>query len=74
MGHVCHFTTGFVSLQYHVAFDDLFQAVFSSGDCDAVVDEICNNHFEFIKDVYAEDEFDVNRNLVYHPPPLDEVW
>jgi hypothetical protein len=24
--------------------------------------------------VYAEDEFDSDGNLVYCPPPLDEVW
>ena len=39
-----------------------------------VVDEICNNLFEFNRNVYAEDEFDVNGNIVYHHPPLNEVW
>ncbi len=38
------------------------------------MDEIYNNLFEFKRDVYAEDEFDVNGNLVYCPLPLDEVW
>ncbi|KAL7475684.1 hypothetical protein ACHAW6_001595 [Cyclotella cf. meneghiniana] len=56
---------------YHVIFDEQFQTVFSSGDNDAVVDEICNNLFEFNRDVYTADEFDVNGNLVYCPPPLD---
>ncbi len=23
---------------------------------------------------YATDEYDANDNLVYKPPPLDEVW
>ena len=74
VANVHHLMTGFVSPQYHVVFDDLFQTVFSTGDCNAVVDEICNNLFEFNRYVYVEDEFDIDGNLVYHPPPLDEVW
>ena len=37
------------------------------------MDEICNNLFEFNRDVYAKDEFDVDGNLVYHHPLLNEV-
>ena len=73
VANVRNLSTSFVSPQYHVVFDDLFQTVFSSGDNDTVVDEICNNLCEFDRDVYAEDEFDVQRNLVYPTPPLDEV-
>jgi hypothetical protein len=74
VANVHHLTTGFVSPQYHVVLDDLFQTVFSSGDNDALVDTICNNLFDFNRDVYAKDEFDSSGNIVYHPPPLDEVW
>jgi hypothetical protein len=74
VANVRNLSTGFVSPQYHVVFDDLFQTVFRSGDNDPVVDEICNNLFEYNRDVYAEDEFDSDGNLVYRPPPLDEVW
>ena len=48
--------------------------MFSSGNDDVLVDRICNELFEYNRDVYAEDEFDSDGNLVYHPPPLDEVW
>ncbi len=74
VANVRHLTTGFVSPQYHVVFDDLFQTVFSSGCNDALVDTICNNLFDCNRDVYAADEFDSSGNIVYHPPPLDEVW
>ena len=74
VANVRHLTTGFVSPQYHVVFDDLFQTVFSSGCNDALVDTICNNLFDCNHDVYAKDEFDSSGNIVYHPPPLDEVW
>ena len=63
-----------MSPQFHVVFDDLFQTVFSSGDNNTVIDAICNNLFETNREVYAEDEFDADENLVYRPPPLDEVW
>ena len=63
-----------MSPQFHVVFDDWFQMVFSSGKDDVLVDRICNELFEYIRDVYAEDKFDSVGNLVYRLPPLDEVW
>jgi hypothetical protein len=66
--------TGFISPQYHVVFDDLFESVFSSGPDDAVVDAICKDLYGSSCKVYATDEYDAHDNLVYKPPPLDEVW
>ena len=74
VANVRNLSTGFVSPQFHVVFDDLFQTVSSSGDNDPVIDAICNNLFDTNQEVYAEDEFDADGNLVYRPPPLDEVW
>ncbi len=65
---------GFVSPQYHVVFDDLFKTVFSSGAGDALVDSICENLYGTSCEIYATDEHDAHDNLVYKPPPLDEVW
>ncbi len=58
-----------MSPQYHVVFDDLFQTVFSPGNDGVLVDRICNELFEYNRDVYAEDEFDSVGNPVYRPPP-----
>jgi hypothetical protein len=68
--------TGYVSPQYHVVFDDLFDTVFSSGSDDDLVGSICKNLFRKRCEVYAFEEYDVEENLVYKPPPspLDEVW
>eukprot|EP00804_Cyclotella_cryptica_P001119 CCRYP_008393-RA/>CCRYP_008393-RA protein AED:0.39 eAED:0.39 QI:0/0/0/1/0/0/2/0/218 len=74
VANVRNLSTGFVSPQFHVVFDNLFQTVFSSGSDDVLVDRICDELFEYNRDVYAEDEFDSVGNLVYRPPPLDEVW
>jgi hypothetical protein len=65
---------GFVRPQYHVVFDDLFKTVFSSDTNDALVNSICENLYGTSCKIYATDEYDAHNNLVYKPPPLDEVW
>ena len=48
--------------------------VFSTGN-DALLDDICNRLFDSDCDFYFyDDEITSNDSLVYHPPPLDEVW
>ena len=74
MALVRHLGTGYVSPQYHVDFDDLFKTVFSSGAEDALVDSICENLYGTSCEIYATDKYDAKNNLVYKPPPLDEVW
>jgi hypothetical protein len=74
VANVRHLKTGFISPQYHVVFDDLFESVFSSGPNDAIVDAICEDLYGSSCEVYATDEYDAHDNLVYKPPPLDEVW
>ncbi len=74
VANIRHLKTGFISPQYHVVFDDLFESVFSSGPNDVVVDAICEDLYRTSCEVYAIDEYDAHDNLVYKPPPLDEVW
>jgi hypothetical protein len=66
--------TGFVSLQYHVVFDDKFDTIFNNGSTDEKFDIICNDLFDNFRDWYTKEEYDGNGNLLYQPPPLDEVW
>ena len=73
VANVWHLGTGYVSPQYHVVFDDLLKTVFSSGADNALVDSICENLCGTNCEIYAADEYDANDNLVYKPPPLDEV-
>ncbi len=67
-------STGYVSPQYHLVFDDLFETVFSTSN-DALIDDICNYlfHAEYYLYFY-DDEFISGYPLFIHPPPLDEVW
>ncbi len=74
MANVRHLTTGSVSPQFHVVFDDLFETVVHNGDNDAVINSICDGLFERNQELYVEDEFNADGMLVYKPPPLHEVW
>ncbi len=46
-----------------------------SSDNDALLDDICNHLSDSDCDSYFyDDKLISNEPLVYHPPPLDEVW
>ncbi len=51
-----HMSTGHVSPQFHVVFDDLLEAVIQNGDNDTVVNSICNDLFNRNCGLYFEDE------------------
>jgi hypothetical protein len=74
VANIRHLRMGFVSPQYHVVFDDLFKTVFSSGTDNVLVNSICDNLYRTSCEIYATDKYDADNNLVYKPPPLDEVW
>ena len=42
---VRNITTGYISPQYHVVFDDLFETSIREGENDPVIDQICNDIF-----------------------------
>ena len=64
---------GYISPQYHIFFDDLFETTFLRGENNPVIDQICNNIFNSIRDWYAEEEYDPKGQLIYRPPPLEYV-
>ncbi len=72
MVNVCHLSTGHISPQFHVVFDDLFETVIHNGDSDVVVNSICNGLFNCNCNLYVEDKFDADDVLIYKPPPLQE--
>ncbi len=73
VANVCHLLTGHVSPQFHVVFDDLFKIVIQDRDNDPIVNSICDGLFERNQELYLEEEFDTDDNLIYKPPPLQEV-
>ena len=63
---VCHLTTGHVSPQYHVVFDDLFHTVFGDVN-DALNKAICDILWQTDRELYAEDKFNAEGELIYTP-------
>jgi hypothetical protein len=74
VANVCHLTTGYISPQFHVIFNDLFETVNHTGVDDRVLESISNGLFQRNRELYAEDELDEAGNIIYRPPPLHEVW
>jgi hypothetical protein len=72
--NVRHLSTNFISTQFHVVFDDLFETVNSTGVDEPVVESICQDLFQLNSELYAEEELDKAGNIIYQSPPLHEVW
>jgi hypothetical protein len=74
VANVRHLTTNFISPQFHLVFDDLFETVNRIGVDDLVIESICNELFQLNRELFAEEELDEAGNIIYQPPPLHEVW
>ena len=66
--------TGYISSQYHVVFDYLFDTTVFRGNNNPVIALICNDIFDSSWDWYAEEEYDLKGQLIYIPPNLADVW
>ena len=69
-----HLRTGHVSPQFHIVVDDNFETVYGGEMSPGVYDAICNLLWENNREQYAVDERDSNGDVVYSPPPLDDIW
>ncbi len=70
MASVCYLSIGYVSPQYHLVFNELFETLSTTGN-DALIDDIGNNLLDSDCDIYFYDaEFISDDPLVYHLPPL----
>ena len=67
-------STGYISPQFHLVFDDLFEMVICTKDDKKVLNNIFNDVFDLNRDWYSEDEHDDNRKLIYQPPPSEDIW
>ncbi|KAL7480320.1 hypothetical protein ACHAW6_006014 [Cyclotella cf. meneghiniana] len=66
--------TSYVSPQYHVVFDDKFEAVFNNAKSSEELDKICAKLFVSSRECCAENKYNEDGILVYKPPPLNKVW
>ena len=67
VANVRHLTTGYISPQFHVVFDDLFETVNRTGVDEQAVESVCNGLFQRNRELYAEDELNEVGNLIYQP-------
>ena len=67
-------STGYISPQFHLVFDDLFDMVVCTKYGDNAFNHICNYLFNLNRDWYAEDYYDDNGKIIYQPPSLEDVW
>ena len=54
-------------------FNDLFETTVHTGANDPVIDNICNDLFDYINNWYDKEEFDPDGQLIYHHPPLADI-
>ncbi len=74
VANVRHLSTNFISPQFQVVFDDLFETVNRTDVDKPVIKSICQDLFQLNRDCFAEEELDKVGNIIYQPPPLHEVW
>ncbi len=60
--------------QFHVVFDDLFKTVNRIVVDESVIESICQDLFQLNRELYAEEKLDKAGKIIYHQPPLHEVW
>ncbi len=68
VANIWHLKMGYVSPQYHVVFNDLFETVFSSSADNTLVDSICENLYGTSCEIYLTDEYDAHNNLMDYIP------
>ena len=64
----CHFSTGYISSQFHLFFNDLFDMVIHTRDYEHFFNAICNYLFGLNRYWYAEDDHDETGKIIYLPP------
>jgi hypothetical protein len=74
VANVRQLSTNFISSQFHVVFNDLFETVNRIGVDEPVIESICQDLFQLNRELYAEEELNEAGNIIYQPPPLHEVW
>jgi hypothetical protein len=64
VANVRHLTTRYISPQFHVIFDDLFETVNYTGVDDRIIESICDGLFQRNGELYAEDKLDEAGNII----------
>ena len=65
MSTVSHLSTGYISPQFHLVFNNLFETDIHTRDDGSVFNAICNDLFELHRDWYSEDDHDDTGKIIY---------
>lgn len=71
IGNIRNLRTQYVSPQWHVAYDELFETIISNGKSDDEVEAIFNKLFLEERGFYGDPN---SKNEADKPPPLAEEW
>ncbi len=75
VGNVRHLSTNFISPQFYVVFDDLFEIVNSTSVDESIIESICQDLSRLTNwELSAEEELNEPGHNIYQPPPLHTVW
>ena len=69
-----HLSTGYISPQFQLVFNDLFKTFVLQGDYDSKIEVICSDLSNINQCFCAKEQFEDSVNLIYWPPPLHGVW
>ncbi len=65
VSNVCHLTTGCISTQFHVIFEDHFETINCTGVDDHVIKSIYNGKFQHNCELYAKDKLNKAGKIIY---------
>ena len=74
MPNVQHLSTRYISPQFHLVFDDLFETVICQGYNYIKIESIYSYIFDINRYWYVIEYFYNPVNLIYWTPPLHDVW
>jgi hypothetical protein len=69
VANVHHLSTKFISLQFHVVFNDLFETVNHNGIDEPIIESICIDLFRLTNRELSAEEV-LNEAIIYQHPPL----
>ena len=74
VANVQYLSTGYISLQFHLVFYDLYEMFIHQWDNKCTIEAIRSDIFDINQYLYAKEEFGDAGNLMYRPSPLHSVW
>ena len=70
-----HLGTNFVSPQYHVVYDDLFETIYNGSTiAETGAEKLFTDLFENVREHYRPSDCNEQGDIIFEPPPLSDMW